>query len=253
MPRPDATWPEPRAGDAGHRLHAVLFDMDGLLVDSEPQWEAVIAVIVERLRTPQGRAWTPHDQDLVVGSALLASAGHMAAVAGTTVHPEAIVEEMVTAMEERVRREVVWRPGARELLAACAAEGVPTALVSSSYRPLLDAVCSHLDPVPFAVTVAGDEVSRGKPDPEPYLTACRLLGVDPSCCVVLEDSPTGATAGEAAGCLVVAVPNVVPVEPTPRRHVVASLADLDLATLRAMLDTAPPSALSTGAVAPSTT
>lgn len=220
-------------------LQAVLFDMDGLLVDSEPQWEAVIALVVERLRTPRGRAWTSHDQDVVVGRALLDSARHMTAVAASEAAPAAVVAQMVAEMELLLRREVVWRPGARELLHALRAEGVPTALVSASYRPLVDAVCGHLTDGtgqhPFAVTVAGDEVSRGKPDPEPYLSACRLLGVEPARCLVLEDSPTGATAGEAAGCLVVAVPNVVPVQPTPRRRVVASLADLDPATLRALV------------------
>ncbi len=127
-------------------------------------------------------------------------------------------------------------PGAGELLAALAAEGVPMALVSSSYRVLVDAVLAQ-GVGPFALTLAGDEVVHGKPHPEPYLTAAARLGVDPARCVVLEDSPSGAAAGEAAGCAVVAVPSLPEVEfaPQPRRLVVTSLVQVAVADLRALV------------------
>ena len=214
-------------------LQAVLFDMDGLLVDSEPGWHKVVVELVTEL----GGVWTPADARAIVGSALIDSARRMVAVAASNAPPEQVVLAMVAAMEVTLRRGVTWRPGARELLAELAEAGVPTALVSASFRVLVDAVCSHLGAAPFAVTVAGDEVRRGKPDPEPYLTACAGLGVDPAYAVVLEDSLTGAAAGEAAGCLVVGVPHVVALTPTARRRVVDSLAGLSVASLAAFVRT----------------
>jgi HAD superfamily hydrolase (TIGR01509 family) len=214
-------------------LQAVLFDMDGLLVDSEPAWDRVTVELVAEL----GGAWSAEDARVTVGAALIDSARRMVTVAGSDVPPEQVVAAMVASMEVTLRAGVTWRPGARELLAALAAAGVPTALVSASYRVLVDAVCSHLDAAPFAVTVAGDEVRRGKPHPEPYLTACARLGVDPAHAVVLEDSLTGATAGEAAGCLVVGVPHLVTLAPTARRRVVGSLHELSPAALAGFVRT----------------
>ena len=126
-------------------------------------------------------------------------------------------------------------PATGELLAEVAAAGVPMALVSSSYRVLVDAVLAQ-GLGPFALTVAGDEVGQGKPHPEPYLTAAQRLGVSPARCVVIEDSPSGVAAGEAAGCAVVAVPSVAGVafDAAPRRLVVGSLAGVTLADLRAL-------------------
>ena len=210
-------------------LQAVLFDMDGLLVDSEPDWHRVEADLVAEL----GGLWGPEDAQATVGSALIDTARRMVAVAGSDTPPEQVVAAMVASMEVRLRAGVTWRPGARELLIALTQAGVPTALVSASYRVLVDAVCSHLDAASFTVTVAGDEVRRGKPHPEPYLTACARLGIDPAYAVVLEDSLTGAAAGEAAGCLVVGVPHRVALTPTARRRVVGSLRELSPAALAA--------------------
>jgi HAD superfamily hydrolase (TIGR01509 family) len=127
-------------------------------------------------------------------------------------------------------------PGADRLLADLRGLGVPLALVSSSYRVLVEAVLQH-GAGPFDVVVAGDEVTCGKPDPEPYVLAARLLGVDPSRCVVLEDSPSGVASGEAAGCAVVAVPSVpgVVLAARPRRLVVSSLELVTVEDLAALL------------------
>ena len=117
---------------------------------------------------------------------------------------------------------------------------MPVALVSSSYRVLVDAALAHgpsLGWGPWALTLSGDEVAHGKPHPEPYLTAARRLGVDPARCVVLEDSPAGVASGEAAGCAVVAVPSVVGVGFTagPRRLVVPSLTEVSASTLSSLV------------------
>ncbi|MFM9038128.1 MAG: HAD family hydrolase, partial [Actinomycetota bacterium] len=111
----------------------------------------------------------------------------------------------------RLREAVPWRPGARELLAAVVSAGIPTALVTMSWRRFADEVVHCLPAGSFTATVVGDEVNEGKPHPEPYLLAARKLGVDPRECVAIEDSPTGVRSALAAGCRVIAVPHVVDV------------------------------------------
>lgn len=101
-------------------------------------------------------------------------------------------------------------------------------MVSSSYRVLIDAALDRLGRDRFPVSVAGDEIAHGKPHPEPYLTACARLSTDPRECVVLEDASSGVASAEAAGCVVVAVPSVAPIEATPTRPVVERLADIDV-------------------------
>ena len=112
-------------------------------------------------------------------------------------------------------------PGAARLLAELAAHEVPTALVSASHRRIIDRVLPSLGPEHFALSVAGDEVARTKPHPDPYLLAAAGLGADPARCAVIEDTATGVAAAEAAGCRVVAVPSVAPIAPAARRTVVA--------------------------------
>ena len=131
-----------------------------------------------------------------------------------------------------------WRPGAIELLESLRAAGVPCALVSASYRVLLDAALAQLPMGTFQTSVAGDEVQQGKPHPEPYERACRALGVDARHCVVFEDSETGARAGNAAGALVIAVPNQVEIPPAPRRTRVGSLTELTVDRVAALLEEA---------------
>jgi spore germination protein YaaH len=126
---------------------------------------------------------------------------------------------------------VPWRPGARELLASLAKAGVPTALVTMSWRRFAEAVVDALPPNSFTVVITGDEVTQGKPHPEPYLAAAAALGVHPHDCVAIEDSPTGVRSAVAAGCRTYAVPNVVDVPPGPGFTVIHSLTELDLATL----------------------
>jgi HAD superfamily hydrolase (TIGR01509 family) len=126
---------------------------------------------------------------------------------------------------------VPWRPGARELLEALRAEGVPSALVTMSWRSLADAVVAALPDGAFAVVVTGDEVAHGKPHPEPYRAAARLLGVEPEDCVAIEDSNTGAKSAVAAGCTVLCVPHHVPILEGERRVFVDSLRGLDTAGL----------------------
>ena len=159
----------------------------------------------------------------------------MKSVSGSDQPVDEIVDYLVGRMSDRLSHGSDHRPGAEHLLGDLLAHGVPCALVSSSPRNLVDAVLASVGGDHFTTTIAGDEVARTKPFPDPYLLACSRLGVDPARTVVLEDSPVGVAAAEAAGCLVVAIPFVVPIDPAPRRHVVGSLAELDTERLRRLV------------------
>jgi HAD superfamily hydrolase (TIGR01509 family) len=213
---------------------AVLFDMDGLLVDTEHTWFRAETEVMARLGGP----WGPEHQQVLVGGPLPATVRYMRDLAGSDVPPETVARWLLADMAARLRRGVTYRPGARELLHALRVAGVPCGLVSASYRTLMDAVLAAVGDHHFAVTVAGDEVVRTKPHPEPYLTAAAALGLAPRRCVVLEDSPTGVAAAEAAGCVTVAVPSVAPIAPAPGRTVVRSLVELDPHRLGALVPAA---------------
>jgi HAD superfamily hydrolase (TIGR01509 family) len=214
------------------RLAAVLLDMDGTLVDTEPDWIAC----EQELVAAYGGTWTDDDAHDLVGTALLAAAGTIAAVGGVPLPPEEIVQRLLDGLVERVRRRIPWMPGARELLDALGEAGVPLALVTMSYRRLADAVLEGLPPGTFGAVVTGDEVRESKPHAEPYLRAASLLGVDPRSCVAIEDSPTGVASAEAAGCVTVAVKGVLAVPAAPGRVVVDHLADLTVDTLVGLVD-----------------
>ena len=224
---------------AVHRspLQAVLFDMDGLLIDSEPLWFEVESAVMARL----GGEWTAKDQYALVGGSLEASLDYLLARAAEPAPREQVARWMVDGMTDLLReRGVHVLPGARELLAEVTAARVPSALVTSSERQIMDAVIASIG-VAFGATVCAEDVRAHlanrapKPDPEPYLRAAALLGADPASCIALEDSPNGVAAAEAAGCLVVAVPSVLPIPTRPGRVVASSLAQLDLAMLRGMM------------------
>jgi HAD superfamily hydrolase (TIGR01509 family) len=211
-------------------LLGVLFDMDGLLVDTEPLWFEVESTVMDRL----GGSWGPADQEALVGGSLNRSLDYLLAKATRPASRETVARWMVDGMVDLLTtRPVPVMPGARELLAEVAAAGVPYGLVTSSERPVMEAVLARLE-VRFPVTVCGDDVSHSKPDPEPYLLAAAKVGADPRQCAALEDSPNGVAAAEAAGCLTVAVPSMVPIPPADTRLVVSSLTELSLDRLRGL-------------------
>ena len=211
-------------------LLGVLFDMDGLLVDSEPLWFEVESSVMDRL----GGSWGERDQAALVGGSLDKSLDYLLAKATRPASRPTVGRWMVEGMVELLSsREVPVMPGARQLLAEVAGAGVPYGLVTSSERPVMEAVLARLE-VTFPVTVCGDDVSRSKPDPEPYQLAAAKLGADPGRCVAIEDSPNGVAAAEAAGLITIAVPSIVPIPAAPGRTVVSSLAELSLARLQAL-------------------
>jgi HAD superfamily hydrolase (TIGR01509 family) len=207
-----------------------LFDMDGLLVDSEPLWFEVENSVMDRL----GGAWGESDQVALVGGSLERSVDYLLGKAARPASRADVAGWMVGGMVELLTaRPLHVMPGARELLGAVSQAGVPYALVTSSEQVIMEAVLNQLD-VSFPVTVSGDDVSNSKPDPEPYLLAAKRLGVDPRYCVAIEDSPNGVAAAEAAGCLMVAVPSLVPIPAADGRLVVKSLSDLSIERLRGL-------------------
>ncbi len=201
---------------------AVLFDMDGLLVDSEPLWLEAETAVMARL----GAGWTVADQRQLLGGSLDRTVRYLLAKAAKPTSPEVVGEWLMSEIAGRVRDHgVPVRPGARELLASVAAAGLPRALVTSSQRRFMDTVLASTG-MRFDALVCAEDVSATKPDPEPYLLAAKLLDVDPGRCVALEDSPNGAASAQAAGCRVIAVPSLVQIEAAPGRTVVRSLLDL---------------------------
>ena len=163
------------------------------------------------------------------------SAGFLIEATGADITLDELTVLLNDGFEDRIDRRLPLMPGAARLLAELAAHDIPTALVSASHRRIIDRILASVGPQYFALTVAGDEVERTKPFPDPYLRAAAGLGADPTRCAVIEDTVTGVTAAEAAGCRVVAVPSIAPIEPAAGRTVVTSLEEVDLPFLQRLM------------------
>ena len=184
---------------------AVLWDMDGTLVDSEPYWMRAETELVESF----GGVWTESDGILLVGSGLWNSAAILQS-RGVDLDRDAIVQTLTGRVQEQLAQHgIPWRPGARELLKDLRTAGIRTALVTMSVERMARQVVDLMDFTAFDTIVAGDMVTRSKPDPEAYLTAAQTLGVDPDHCVAIEDSVPGVAAAVASGALTLAVPHLI--------------------------------------------
>ncbi|MFF0222429.1 HAD family hydrolase [Streptomyces sp. NPDC004629] len=215
----------------GSALQAVLLDMDGTLVDTEGFWWEVEVEVFATLGHTLDQSW----RHVVVGGPMTRSAGFLIEATGADITLAELSVLLNEGFEDRIGRTLPLMPGAIRLLAELYEQEIPTALVSASHRRIIDRVMVSLGPQHFGLSIAGDEVSRTKPHPDPYLLAAAGLGVDPARCAVVEDTATGVAAAEAAGCRVVAVPSVAPIPPTARRTVVGSLEEVDLAFLRGLM------------------
>ena len=195
---------------------AVLWDMDGTIMDTEPYWMAEETRLVEQA----GGTWSQEEAVELVGSDLNRSAELLRERTPVSGSLEEIVNALLSAVVAQVRESIPWRPGARELIAEMSQEGIPMALVTMSWQPLAEVLLDALPSSTFATVVTGDQVSDGKPHPEPYLLACRRLQVDPRECLAIEDSPTGVRSALAAGVRTLAVSHMVDVDedlPVDRR------------------------------------
>lgn len=206
---------------------AVLWDMDGTLVDTEPYW---IRAETE-LMNAHGIAWSEEQGLEFVGNDLLTSAAMMQD-AGLDLPAAVIVDTLLDEVVAKIEEAVPFRPGALELLDAIVSAGIPCVMVTMSYRRLAEAVIAACAENSFVGLISGDEVSAGKPDPEPYLKGAALLGVEPGACVALEDSKPGLASAEAAGTIAIGVPHLVQLEERPGRILWSSLEGRTVADLR---------------------
>ncbi|WP_433797714.1 HAD family hydrolase [Actinoplanes sp. CA-252034] len=210
----------------------MLFDMDGTLVDSERLWGVALA----ELAVQAGGSLSESARLAMVGTSMARSMEIFRDELGQPDRPEAADAEWLTArVQEMFADGLVWRPGAMELLHAVRAAGIPTALVTSTGRRLVEVALRTLGVENFDVVVCGDEVQRPKPDPEPYRTAATLLGVPINACVAIEDSPSGVASAAAAGAVVLAVPAELELAPVDGVHLRSTLAGVDPAFLAGLL------------------
>ncbi|MBB2944020.1 HAD superfamily hydrolase (TIGR01509 family) [Actinoplanes lutulentus] len=213
-------------------MDAVLFDMDGTLVDSERVWGIGLAELAARA----GGTLSDTARLAMVGSSMSRSMQLFRDDLGQPDRPEAPdVEWLTDRVFSLFADGLVWRPGAMELLLAVRALGVPTALVTSTGRRLVEVALKTLGPENFDVVVCGDEVTMPKPDPEPYRTAAALLGVPINRCVAIEDSPSGVASALAAGAAVLAVPAELELPPVDGVHLRTTLVGVDPAFLAGLI------------------
>ncbi|MFQ6392711.1 HAD family hydrolase [Nocardia sp. KC 131] len=216
---------------ARSELAGVLWDMDGTLLDSEKLWD----IGVRELARAHGHEMTDELRHALIGASgpdalrlMFEGLGIEPTVAAVAAAGE-LLEARVTAL---MSGPIPWRPGAKDALALVRTSGLGTALVTNTKRSLTEFGLDTLGRDYFDVSVCGDEVANGKPEPDIYLRAAELLGLDPRNCVAVEDSPTGARAAQAAGCAVIVIPCEIAVPPLPGRVFRDSLIGLTLADLK---------------------
>ncbi|HEY5881052.1 MAG TPA: HAD family phosphatase [Nakamurella sp.] len=212
----------------GPELRAVLFDMDGTVVDSEHLWAQAMRMIAADL----GGTLTEEALARTTGLSVPASVDLMLTELGSNLPHEQATDQLLARTADVFAAELMWQPGAQELIDALRAEGVTTALVTNSPRVVVDVAMERLGGHRFDRAVCGDEVTVHKPDPTPYLTAMQLLDVPAASCLAVEDSPSGTAAAVAAGVPVLVVPSEVEVPEGPGRIFAASLLEATVDELR---------------------
>jgi HAD superfamily hydrolase (TIGR01509 family) len=198
---------------------AIFFDMDGLLVDSEPLW----LISETQMMAEYGYEWLESDQAACLGGPLDRVGNYMSGLIGGKRDGNSLMLEIVDRMVEKFKGDLPFMPGAIELIKDLRAHGVPLTLVSASPRSLVDAALSNFEVNPFVRSISSNDVKVSKPDPEGYLLAATSGGHEISNSLVLEDSLTGVTAAKASGAWVLAVPHLVPIEKGGRVDVTDSL------------------------------
>ncbi len=184
---------------------AVLWDMDGTLIDSEHYWLSS----EQELAESWGGKWSSDDGEKLIGMSLYESTSLIKQKVGIDLSPQEITEILTDSVISKLEAAIVWRPGVLNLMTELQNLGIKTALVTMSMRRMALSVAERLPGSKFDVVVAGDDVTRGKPHPEPYLKAAELLQVDIRDCIALEDSLTGLTSAEASGAIAIGIPNIV--------------------------------------------
>jgi HAD superfamily hydrolase (TIGR01509 family) len=207
---------------------AVLWDMDGTLIDSEPYWMKSEGSFARA----NNSVWTEQDGLSLVGMSLYDSSKIIKERVGSDLEPEQIIQKLTDDVAAQLKQEIFWRPGARELLVLLRKKKIKTALVTMSMHTMAKQVAESIGFEAFDVIVAGDDVRLGKPHPEPYLKAAELLGVNPEDCVAFEDSLTGLRSAEAANTKAVGIKNIVDIPMEPGRILWPSLEGVTVSDLR---------------------
>ena len=208
-------------------FEAVFFDMDGLMVDSEPEWlksETEVTAVF-------GYSWLEEDQVACLGGPLTKVGQYMFDKCGQQQSPQFFTQTLIDTQVARMRGNTPTMPGAIELVRELQLHGVKTALVSASPRNIVDAVLDNLGHDLFPFSISSDDVAVTKPDPECYLKAATMSGSEISKCLVFEDSITGITAAKASGAYLIAVPHLVSVAESVRVRVIKSLEQLSYSKL----------------------
>jgi len=209
---------------------AVLWDLDGTLIDSEAYW-----MNSEReLALEHGFDWQAQDGLDLIGKSLSVSGLHLKEKFGSDLEVSEIIERLTSRVMGQLATHIPWRPGALELLLELRSAGIKTALVTMSMSRMAQKLVDSIEFNAFDVIVAGDQVSQGKPHPEPYLRAAELLAVDPTHCVALEDSLTGLVSAEAAGTKAIGIPNLMKIPEAPGRILWSTLQGVKLEDLAAL-------------------
>jgi HAD superfamily hydrolase (TIGR01509 family) len=206
---------------------AVFFDMDGLMVDSEPEW--LLSEI--EVTAPFGYTWVEQDQVACLGGPLSKVGQYMFDRCGKVESPQFFTQSLIDTQVARMRGNTPIMPGAIELVRDLQSHGVKTALVSASPRNIVDAVLENLGRDLFPFSISSDDVENTKPHPEAYLKAATMSGSDIANCLVFEDSLTGMSAAIASGALLIGVPHLVTIEESTRVRVIKSLEQLSFSKL----------------------
>ncbi len=207
---------------------AVLWDLDGTLIDSEHYW----AISQSKLAQHYGATWTEEDEKGVIGSSLYDSSALIKNKFGIEDRSvQEIIDHLTDEVIEQMRASLPWRPGALDLLMELKQAGIKTAMVTMSMRRMAMAVVDAIPFPAFDAVIAGDDVRYGKPHPEPYLTAAKTLGFHPRQCIAFEDSITGLTSAVAAGTNAVGVTNMLKLPEGPDRKIIDSLVGLSVTNL----------------------
>ena len=208
-------------------FEAVFFDMDGLMVDSEPEWFLSEVEVTE----PFGYIWLEADQIACLGGPLSKVGQYMFDKCERQQSPEYFTQTLIDTQVTRMRGNTPTMPGAVELVKELQSHGIKTALVSASPRNIVDAVLDNLGHDLFPFSISSDDVAKTKPDPESYLKAAEMSGSNISNCLVFEDSITGMSAAIASGAYLIGVPHLVSIEESARVRVIKSLEQLSFLKL----------------------
>lgn len=199
--------------------------MDGLFLDSEPQWHEAETLMMRE----NGYDWKPEDQLHCLGGPLRRVAEYMSICLENRKSPVELEAMIIAEMTDRLSKKVPLMPGALAISKAINEVGIKQGLVSASPRPIVDGVLIGMTEKYFDVNVAAGDIERTKPFPDPYLHAASLLSVDISQCLIFEDSPTGITAAVSSGAFVVAIPHYIEVQEQARLKVISSFEDISVA------------------------